>query len=35
MKNIDQKIKSLQTSIFLILEDYLPSYDEAGEAVYR
>lgn len=32
MKNIDQKIKSIQASIFSILEDYLPSYDEAGES---
>jgi hypothetical protein len=32
MKNTDQKIKSIQTSIFSILEDYLPSYDEAGES---
>ena len=32
MKTTDQKIKSIQASIFSILEDYLPSYDEAGES---
>ena len=32
MNNTDQKIKSIQASIFSILEDYLPSYDEAGES---
>ena len=32
MNKIDQKIKSIQASIFSILEDYLPSYDEAGES---
>lgn len=32
MNNTDQKIKSIQTSIFSILEDHLPSYDEAGES---
>jgi len=32
MNNTDQKIKSIQASIFSILEDHLPSYDEAGES---
>ena len=32
MNNTDKKIKSIQASIFSILEDYLPSYDEAGES---
>jgi len=32
MNKIDQKIKSIQASIFSVLEDYLPSYDEAGES---
>ena len=32
MNNTDQKIKSIQSSIFSILEDYLPSYNEAGES---